>query len=400
MRSRAAALVLLFAAAARADPPPKKGPHTEPAVAPFVGGDSDIGFGGGAFGAVTRADESLRPKYIWRIETGFLATFKASSSSGGSLRVPYQDYYALLSVPHLEGDRLRLEVRPSYTRETTQRYYGIGNASRDTAPEVPDDPSDPYWEYGRSHPTLLIRARVRLHRELFLLLGNSYTRDWLSVRPNSKLAKDGVAGPLEHGVDFFEYGLELDERDDDLVTRHGTWDQLKLRLSPGGTPDMPYRYAQLDAIARQYVPIGARVVLALRGVFDVQMGDPPFYELARYEDTFALGGSMGVRGVPGQRYYGRVKAFGNLETRVHMVDFELFGKPLALGAAAFFDGGRVWTELGHAHPDLDGTGLGLHFGVGAGLRITQGKTFVVRGDVAWSPDAHPIGGYFAAGEAF
>jgi hemolysin activation/secretion protein len=109
---------------------------------------------------------------------------------------------------------------------------------------------------------------------------------------------------------------------------------------------------------------------------------------------------MGVRGVPGQRYYGKVKAFGNLETRVHLFDFHLFGAPLALGTAVFFDGGRVWTEIGHAHPDLDGTALGLKYGIGGGLRLIQGTTFVIRGDLAWSPDAHPIGGYFAAGEVF
>jgi hypothetical protein len=54
----------------------------------------------------------------------------------------------------------------------------------------------------------------------------------------------------------------------------------------------------------------------------------------------------------------------------------------------------------HAHPELDGTGLGLKYGVGTGLRFQEGRTFVVRADLAWSPDARPIGGYFAAGQIF
>jgi hypothetical protein len=35
-----------------------------------------------------------------------------------------------------------------------------------------------------------------------------------------------------------------------------------------------------------------------------------------------------------------------------------------------------------------------------GLRVQKGKAFVVRADVAWSPDARPIGGYFTAGQLF
>ena len=71
-----------------------------------------------------------------------------------------------------------------------------------------------------------------------------------------------------------------------------------------------------------------------------------------------------------------------------------------LALAAFFDCGRVWTELGRAHPELDGTGVGLKYGIGGGLRLQEGKTFVVRADLAWSPDATPIGAYFAAGQIF
>ncbi len=73
---------------------------------------------------------------------------------------------------------------------------------------------------------------------------------------------------------------------------------------------------------------------------------------------------------------------------------------MVLSVAACLDGGRSWTELGHTHPDLDGTGLGLKYGIGGGLRLQEGHTFVVRADVAWSPDARPVGAYFAAGQIF
>ncbi len=122
--------------------------------------------------------------------------------------------------------------------------------------------------------------------------------------------------------------------------------------------------------------------------------------MARFDETTAIGGGKAVRGVPAQRYYGKVKVFGNLEVTTPIRSFTLRGKALVLGLAAFLDGGRTWTELGRAHPELDGTGLGLKYGVGGGLRLQEGRTFLLRLDLAWSPDARPLGAYFAAGQIF
>ena len=69
-------------------------------------------------------------------------------------------------------------------------------------------------------------------------------------------------------------------------------------------------------------------------------------------------------------------------------------RPCSPTAAA---AGPSWASI---NPALDGTGLGLKYGLGGGLRLQEGQTFIVRGDVAWSPDARPVGAYFAAGEVF
>jgi hypothetical protein len=95
-----------------------------------------------------------------------------------------------------------------------------------------------------------------------------------------------------------------------------------------------------------------------------------------------------------------VKVFENFEARSELFPFHIMKKALVLGVAAFLDAGRSWTELAHAHPELDGTGLGIKYGIGGGLRLQEGQTFVVRLDLAWSPDATPVGAYFAAGEIF
>ncbi len=127
--------------------------------------------------------------------------------------------------------------------------------------------------------------------------------------------------------------------------------------------------------------------------------DPPFYELPRFEETFAIGGAKGVRGVPGQRYYGKIKAFSNVELRRELFKAKVLGDERRFGIVGFCDVGRLWADYKH-DPELDGTGLGLKYGVGGGLRVASGETFVLRVDVAWSPDANPISGYLLAGHIF
>ena len=204
-----------------------------------------------------------------------------------------------------------------------------------------------------------------------------------------------------HGVDLIELALQYDTRDSAIVTRRGMFHALKARFSPAIGSWLPYQYLQLDATAQFFfTPIPRWLTVTWRGVGDVLLGAPPFYELARFDETPAIGGGKAIRGVPAQRYYGKVKFFENFELRSQLFFFSVRSKPMVVGVALFADVGRTWTELGRAHPELDGTGFGLKYGLGGGLRLQQGQTFVVRADVAWSPDARPVGAYFAAGEIF
>ena len=99
--------------------------------------------------------------YVWRLEAAAFITFKAKDAAPDEWVSPYQDYYFLLTVPHFVHERLRLELRPSYTRETTQLYYGLGNASVAPPDEIPGRDF-----YGRAHPTLSRMLRFRAKRAL------------------------------------------------------------------------------------------------------------------------------------------------------------------------------------------------------------------------------------------
>jgi outer membrane protein assembly factor BamA len=205
----------------------------------------------------------------------------------------------------------------------------------------------------------------------------------------------------QHGLALLELGLAFDSRDDEIATARGAYHHVKLRASLGGAGPFPYRYLQTNVTLRAYHPLvpSRRLVLAVRGVADAQVGDVPFYELSRFEEASALGGANGVRGVPGDRYLGKIKLFGNVEARWTAAHVDVAGSRYALGLVGFFDGGRLWADWRH-DPTLDGRGLGLKYGAGLGLRVQKGETFVVRADLAWSPDARPVGGYFLAGQLF
>jgi outer membrane protein assembly factor BamA len=385
-------------------PPPAQARRVEFGMVPLVGGSTDVGIGFGQLSKLAGLGPGYAP-YRWAIESAAFISFKTEPTRGDALVVPNQDYYVQWTAPHLLNERLRVEARLSFTRETTQRFFGLGNAS--TAPAI-DLPGRDF--YGRTHPMVWARARYRLWDRLHAGAGSYYTQNWLSVPPQSTLAQQMATGDslvrtllgaaTPHGVLLLEALALYDSRDSEIAPGSGQFHQIKLRVSPAIAGDVPYSYQQLNLTSRFFkTVIPARLGLAARIVADLQFGHPPFYELARYDDTYALGGSSGVRGVPAQRYYGKVKVFTNCEVRTPLFQFRILEKQLMLGTALFFDAGRAWTDL-HSHPELDGRGWGIKYGVGGGLRLQEGKTFVVRADLAWSPDARPVGGYVDAGQMF
>jgi outer membrane protein assembly factor BamA len=381
-------------------------PHeTEFSVVPFVGGSSDQGFGGGYIASLARLRQDREP-YVYRIDTTGSVTF--DESSNGGLRVPYADVFLRWRFPHVIPNRLGVELRASYTRETNLHYFGLGNAA-----ELPQglERGDPFFEYSRVHPTLKVSWDYQL-KPLSFSWGASYTGNWLEVPPDTLLANDfqserrdvrelvGSAG--QHGVPKFSLGVAWDTRDDEVAPVRGVYVTEDLALTPGTFGAAWYRFARWTNAAHFYVPLvprQRRLVFASRLVADFVFGNAPFYELARYDDTSAIGGSKGVRGVPAQRYHGKIKLIANAELRTELLELSVFGTKRRLGLVAFADTGRLWTDYAQ-RPELDGTGLGLAYGVGGGLRIASGKTFMLRFDLAWSPDAGSTSGYLLAGHMF
>jgi outer membrane protein assembly factor BamA len=379
--------------------------ETEFTIVPFVGGNSDMGFGGGYIASLARVDPELEP-YLYRIETA--GTLTVGKDETGGWRVPYTDVYLLVSFPNLVKDRIGLDLRVSYTLESNLKYYGLGNAS---SIDAGLDPSDTFFEHARTHPTLRATFEYRV-KPFAVTLGASYTQNWFEVPDGTRLANDIaspdprvrelVGGAETHGAPKVALGVAWDTRDDETSPVRGLYITERLEVTPTTLGAVDYRFARLDTAVHVFVPLVARdrrLVFAARVANDLLFGDAPFYELPRYEDTFAIGGAKGVRGVPGQRYYGKVKVLSNFELRSELFSAQILGDERRFGIVGFADVGRLWADYRH-DPELDGTGLGLKYGLGGGLRVASGQAFVLRVDVAWSPDANPIGGYLLAGHIF
>jgi hypothetical protein len=374
---------------------------TEFTILPVVGGDSDVGFGGGYIMSLARVLPDLEP-YWWRAEAAGSITFRLDD---GELNIPYLDNYVLLSFPHVIENRLGIDVRISHTHEEFLGYYGLGNGSRKDL-EQPES----YYQYSRTHPTLQVDLTYEPIDYVKLAWGASFTYNELKIPPGTRLAEDLASADAsvrdllnssnQHGVATFSYGIGWDNRDNEVSPTGGQYHTLRFDLSPGATKGVPFDWMRVDLALRTYVTmVPKHLVFAARVVLDSLTGNPPFYELARYDNTYAVGGGKGVRGIPAQRYHGKLKVFSNLELRANVWKFDALGKENELGLVAFFDSGRVWAD--YEPTGLDGSGFGVKTGVGGGLRIQAGKSFVLRGDLAGSPsEGGGLSAYLAGGHIF
>lgn len=103
-----------------------------------MGGDTDVGIGVGQLSNIARASPGVKP-HVWRIESAGFISFKTRSGPGSAsgIVIPYQNIILTMTDPHFLTERLRLEFRPSFTRETTQRFLGLATLQwRHRAPNL------------------------------------------------------------------------------------------------------------------------------------------------------------------------------------------------------------------------------------------------------------------------
>ena len=419
-------------------PEPAKKPEKNPDRLEFGGlpatnYDSDLGVGFGVIATLAKFKPGFRP-YRWRIE--FLLYATAKRAPGKGVEVPFHDDYVNLDLPGLLDNRLRINTVVGFRKFSTTGYYGLGNQSRNDKPwEAVDPDQDPEgyvtarrtYQYDRIYPGLQFNARIRAwdrstpehRRRLEAFVGTALSYSIINPYPGSKLEQDialartdtpdgrvlarYLNGTSDHLLWQLNLGLLWDTRDHEFVPTRGTFTELSTRVSPGVMEGL--RYAGFTLNTSWYRSLYRRyLVLATRAIGDLIAGDAPFYELARFGafiNRDGPGGSWSVRGVPRQRYYGKAKALTNIELRSEFLPFNIRNQRFVLGAIAFVDAGRVWMDLHRvelAGQNLNGGGLKL--GLGGGLRVRWGETFLVRVDPSYSITEKNFGVYIDVGHIF
>lgn len=377
------------------------GRRLEIAGLPALAASSDIGFAFGVYLKLTRMDPGRRP-FDWQFTT-LLQTSVKDGPDG--IEVPIHDDFVSFQKTGLLDGKLRLYGEIGYQQNIVAGWYGLGNASSADA-----DANARRYQFYHRLPLLRFMGRLKLleHVETFAAIDLQYSS--IKIYDGSKLQQDIAASEAGTGEQLFGYddsavgvahgGLIWDDRDDEVNPLAGGFHQASVRGSPGQLTGAEHDFVGFNLSASQFVSLADEyLVVALRLSADLMQGSVPFYMLGTTGGTSsvqALGGKDGVRGVPARRYNGKVKAFGNLELRS---TFYEISKGFDLGASAFFDAGRSWYDLS-ASEDLDATGVGLKYGLGAGPQLRWGESTVVRIDVAYSPDADPVGFYVDASRAF
>jgi hypothetical protein len=385
--------------------------HNELAGAPILGGNTDIGFQIGVAATFTRVSPRYRP-YRWQID-GLLSASIKDGPRG--FEAAQQSHDLRIDVPRAMGGKIRIMPAFFFERTLNAGYFGVGNAA--PAISYPDGSFGSRYQYIHRE----IRARVNLRSSIgghnSLMYGLTFRNVNPSTYAGSKLDLDSRriepdGSPYIRGIEALNHailsgGLIYDTRDSEITPKRGTYDQYALRLGAATPVRAGVAYGGANIILRRYVPLGGPFVLAARALVDAIAGQPAFYDLSQGGAFIPLdlpGGANGVRGVPHGRYQGVVKAVANLELRATHLHFRFLGDDFRVGNTFFIDTGRVFASYG---PDArDGTGLGLKYGIGAGVFVVWGTAAVFRIEFAYSPDAvsvnphFPIGVYAADGQMF
>lgn len=213
--------------------------------------------------------------------------------------------------------------------------------------------------------------------------------------PNSLYAARFPQG--ERGLaSVLQVGAMVDNRDNEPAPRRGYWIEASIR---GATPfwGSTWTYAGVNTTARFYIPLlSDDVILASRYVLDLTVGDLPLQEMIRVggtRDYTAFGGAQFGRGIRVQRYPGRIKAMMQQEVRWELPDFDLWSQNIRFGFAGFFDAGWIghdWniptSPSGQSPQGFGGDPSRVAIGGGVSLRFTWNRNFVMRLDIAFSPD--------------
>jgi hypothetical protein len=395
---------------------------------PLFAYDPNFGFGGGARVYYYYDGHRSDPLFAY---TPYLHRVYAQgfASTGGE-----QDHVVDYDAPAFPDPNYRVRATLEFQAATDWPYFGIGSRSmaplsypgapgvtfrrmsdyeRATSAIHPDGATYARYNVFEFHrPTLQLalernmlggRLRSMVGVNIAYIILNDYSGESTltnatdpsgnAVRApeaTTLLATDCAAGRLVGcggGWDnVLRLALSFDTRDFEPDPNSGVYAELSSEFGTKALASQ-YQYMRLMLSVRGFyspIPRFADLVLAVRGLYEVQTKGTPFFSqtlLPFVDDNHAgLGGFRTLRGFRQNRFVGPIIALTNYELRWTFVKFHALGQGFGLIAVPFVDVGRVFDDVGQT------TLSGWRRSQGAGLRIAWNEATIVMIDYGFSDE--------------
>ncbi|MGB5965714.1 MAG: DUF5982 domain-containing protein [Sulfurimonadaceae bacterium] len=372
---------------------------------PLVNYDADKGFGYGArvywYDNGNRESElfELTP-YNHQLYAQFFQT-----TNGWSYHVLHYD------APYIGDSLFRLTGEIVYEKNTQANYFGttsdsmndltdtLGN-SYTTAQEQQDALDAQGSRYYNRYLLVKPKVEINLARDFFgglvrLSVGVNLARASITDYNNttvldkhnelSKLAEDqdsliGYEGGWDNGL---KLAAVYDSRDFAPNPKNGSIHDFSVGLY-GKLLGSDFEHQRYTFSTRNFfTPESADYfTLAVRGIYSVQTGDTPFFDLNILDfaddHTTGLGGYRTLRGYQQDRFVADVKVLANVETRFNFYKTDTLGQTFDFMAVPFVDAGKVFDSV--SETDLKG----YRYTYGAGLRIAWNQATIIMIDYGQS----------------
>lgn len=384
---------------------------------PLANYDSNTGFGAGARGYYFYNGKRSDPLFAYT-PYEYRAFAQAFFTTRG-LQFHWLDFDA----PALFGTPWRLRTQLIYERNTSDYYFGID--ARGSRLQYSGQPGRTFSSFSAYQDTLdrklpngtsySLYNQLDLERPIGLLtversllggilrsqfglnVSNGTMRDYTgkrlgdgSVEAATRFHEDcaaslivGCRGGWDNAV---RVALALDTRDFEPDPNKGIFADLAADF---GTPALgsEFDYTRVMLAVRGYyspIPRYADLVLAVRGVYEVQSQGAPFFSMDTFPFTedprTGLGGGRTLRGFKQDRFVGHVMAMTNYEIRWTFAETKLWRQRFAFEVVPFVDFGRSFDAVRKT------TLAGWKRDEGGGLRIAWNQSTIVMVDYAVSDE--------------
>ena len=289
------------------------------------------------------------------------------------------------------GTSLRSFVQLKASLDTSAPYWGEGAAlgGLPIAPGAGSPP--PPFRYRATAPWASLILRGALAGPFGWWTRLRYT-EVAVTDPGAALAAAAPPGARGARSTLLHAGVVYDTRDRTSSPRGGWLADASLFGSAPG-PIASQAMGGANAGVRGYFRLWEGGVLAARALYDLKLGDVPFFERSLYEGLSygeGLGGAGTIRGLARDRLSGEEKLLVGAELRTWLAETWWLGRHQEWGLSAGVDGGRS-RDRGHVPV----------FGLGGfgGLRVLLQQAVAVRFEVGFAGQG-ALGYYLSFDEAF